>query len=134
MGIGESGRKSVVKYDENESARRLKLALSALGRLEDASDATRSMIGTMKYGLQKVRLRITYEANSNGTRICILGASDDIWGVASRNSSDRLLGALDRVDDPTWKPDKLGMSKSKLVMFVGSFVVFIGGVVIWLTF
>lgn len=122
MAIGESAREFVVSYSEEECVRRLSLALSALGQVEEVSNGTRTIVGTMKYGLQKVRLRISYEPTSDGTRVRIWGAGDDVWGAASRSTADRLITGLDKVDEPNWQPDKLGMSQGNLAIMVVAFV------------
>jgi hypothetical protein len=76
---------------------RLQEAFSSIGKVEEVSDGTRSLIGKARYGLNPVRLRISVLSGPTGDSavLDIQGRGQDVWGVASRRVIDRLAAALD---------------------------------------
>jgi hypothetical protein len=76
---------------------RLQTAFASIGKVEEAADSTRSLIGKARYGLNPVRLRISV-LSSHSPEAAVLdiqGRGQDVWGVASRRVIDRLVAALD---------------------------------------
>jgi len=74
----------------------LKRAASAVGKVEEAHDATRSLVMKARYGLNPVRVRVAVISGGDGrlSLLLIQGRGQDVWGVASRKVIERLIGAL----------------------------------------
>ena len=75
---------------------KLKSAAASLGKIQEAHETSRYLVLKARYGLNPVRLRVSVvSGTSAGTaRLDIQGRGQDVWGVASRKTIDRLCAAL----------------------------------------
>ena len=91
-----TSRRAELAMPPDEAWERLQEAFAEIGKVTEASDNARFLVGKVRYGLNPVRLRISVlSGGAEGTSILdIQGRGQDVWGVASRKAIDRLLGAL----------------------------------------
>jgi hypothetical protein len=61
-----------------------------IGKVTD-EDPPKSLQGTTRFGLQRVRLRVGIAAHGSGASVTIEGLADDVWGVGARRGIKRLL-------------------------------------------
>jgi hypothetical protein len=74
----------------------LYVAFALIGKIEDASDAAKFLVGKARYGRNLVRHRISILSDA-GPASSVLdkkGQGQDVMGVASRKVINRLLVAL----------------------------------------
>lgn len=69
-------------------------AMQAIGRVTESGQTTKTVVGTTRYGLQRVKLRVSVLPRDGGSVIQIGGAGDDVWGAAARRATDKLIQAL----------------------------------------
>ena len=76
---------------------RLQDAFNAIGKIEEANGAARYLVGKARYGTNPVRLRVSIlTGNTTGSAVLdIQGRGQDVWGVASRKVTDRLIAQFD---------------------------------------
>jgi hypothetical protein len=73
-------------------------AFERAGKLLDVSTVTRTVTGRVKYGLQRVKLRVAvHDGDATSCTLEIQAFADDIWGGGARKGTDRLIAALDEV-------------------------------------
>ncbi len=93
--VGTSTRTVDYAKRAEEAFEDLQRAFSRIGRITESSPATLSLTGTTRYGLQRVKLRVSaHRRDSTSCTIEIGGAGDDIWGGAARKASDKLVRVL----------------------------------------
>jgi len=76
---------------------RLQAAFTQIGKIEEANSASRSLVGKARYGANPVRLRVSILTGNAATSavLDIQGRGQDVWGVASRKVTDRLIAQFD---------------------------------------
>ena len=76
---------------------RLQAAFDQIGKIEEANDASRTLIGKARYGTNPVRLRVSILTGNTppSAVLDIQGRGQDVWGVASRKVMDRLIAQFD---------------------------------------
>lgn len=83
-------------------------AADNLGKLAKADEPTGSLTVKVKYGLSTVRLHVTVSAGplTGTSTVTIVARGQDIWGVAERKTTGRLLDAIraDNEKRPTQRP------------------------------
>lgn len=72
-------------------------AMQRKGRLTSTNPLTRTLTGKMRYGVNGVRLRVTVESAdvANTAAVAIAADGQDVFGVAARKVSERLLDAIE---------------------------------------
>jgi len=91
-----TARRIEIQVPPDVAFQRLQAAFASIGKVEEASAATRTVTGKARYGLNPVRLRISILTGEGGnvSILDIQGRGQDVWGVASRKVIDRLADAL----------------------------------------
>lgn len=90
-------------------------ALSLVGSVSEENRAQQFIAGTVRYGLQSVKIRISLaEDGSEVTRAVIQAKGDDAFGVAAKSATNRLAEAMLNLDNPGYQPDRGGMSAGVL--------------------
>jgi RNA polymerase subunit RPABC4/transcription elongation factor Spt4 len=76
---------------------KLREAMQRKGELKSANSVTRTLIGKMRYGASSVRLRVTVESGdaANTSKVAVAAEGQDVFGVAARKVSERLLDAIE---------------------------------------
>ena len=74
----------------------LKAVAADLGNVEESHETSRFLIFKARYGLNPVRLRVSVQSGASDatSRLEIQARGQDIWGVASRKTMDRLCAAF----------------------------------------
>lgn len=73
-------------------------AFTTAGKLLESSDVTRTVTGRVRYGLQRIKLRVSVHDHGDGTSVLHVHAfGDDVWGGGARKGTDKLLQALNSV-------------------------------------
>src|SRR5438445_376093 len=88
-------------------------ALAALGQVRARNQ--HGAEGTVTFGLQRVRVRITWTPDPQGTRLILQASGDDIWGTAAKSALERLESAIRNIDVPGYQVDRRGMHPGALV-------------------
>jgi hypothetical protein len=75
---------------------RLQQVCGAVGKIEEQNEVSRSLVSKSRYGLNPVRLRIAVLSGSspNTSVLEIQARGQDVWGVASRKTMDRIVAAF----------------------------------------
>jgi hypothetical protein len=98
----------------NQAAR----ALASLGKVRKST--LNDLEGTVTYGFQQVKVRISWTPDPEGTRLLLQGSSDDLWGAGARSALTRLEATIRNLDVPGYQVDRLGMHPAALVgMLIG---------------
>ena len=92
----KNGRTVELQCDAPEAYGLAQRAMASIGKVEQASEVTGSLVGKARYGLNPVRLRVSVRTGSvPGTAIIeVGGVGQDVWGAASRKIADRFVAAL----------------------------------------
>jgi hypothetical protein len=125
MAIGKSSR--IVDSDKPvaELFASAERALAAIGTVKESDQQGGRLRGATRYGLQKVKLTIEVCATDSGSRMTVLGGSDDIAGVGANQGIARLLEVLENPEKAQGDADylKRGMSKATIAWVLAGFVV-----------
>jgi len=91
-----SSRRAELSLPPDEAWKRLQEAFASIGKVEEANDTSKFLVGKARYGLNPVRLRISVLSGGapDTSVLDIQGRGQDIMGGASRKVIDRLLAAL----------------------------------------
>ena len=85
-------------------------AMNELGRLKQQDEVAHVLQGKIMYGLQSVKIRISFvEESGNRTRVVVQASSDDVWGAGAKNATKRLIETVRNYDNPGYDPDPIGM-------------------------
>ena len=99
-------------------------ALEKLGTLKQRDPNQTFIDGRIRFGLQSVAMRVSLvERDPGQTTVVIQGSSDDALGMAAKNASKRLVQMLENLDNPGFKPDRLGIHPLALAGVVIGLVV-----------
>lgn len=79
-----------------EAWRRLLSAMESVGKVEQMSAASRMVVGKARYGLNPVRIKLAVVPGSHpgASNLEIESHGQDVWGVASRKVTERVLLAM----------------------------------------
>lgn len=98
-------------------------AISAIGKVTSSNIGDYTINGKVRYGLQSVKLRVTIHPNGATSKVIAEAESDDLWNAGGKSVVNRFLEALDRSNDPTYAPDRQGVSTAKLIGMIALFLV-----------
>ena len=99
-------------------------AIQKLGTLKQRDPNETFIDGRIRCGLQIVTMRVSLvERDPGQTTVVMQGSSDDIRGMAAQNASKRLVQTLENLDNPGFKPDRLGVNPLALAGVVIGLVV-----------
>ena len=123
----QSGRNEVIlPYDVETAMSRVQTAFARLGTYKGRKPELSQVTGSVRFGAQVVRMKaIVIPAGPAQTRVTIKGWSDDVWGAATKSATRRLIETLNRLDDPTYRPNRLGMHPAVLVVILVAFFILI---------
>ena len=134
MPLGQITQDEVYGKTPPETLADLEKALNMIGSVKSIDRTTLAIQGKTKYGLQTVQVQATITGSGSTSKITLVALSDDVWGAGAKNGIQRLLGALENVENPDYKPSKTGISSTSLALRLASFLIVllivIGG---WLT-
>jgi hypothetical protein len=68
--------------------------LVKVGTLKEEDPAERFLRGSARYGLEKVRLKLTVEEGAAGSSVLIRAQGNDVWGYGARRVIERIEGSL----------------------------------------
>lgn len=73
-------------------------AFAEAGKFLESSGVTRTVTGRVRFGLQRVKLRVSVHDRGDGTcTLEVQAFADDIWGGGARKGTDKLVAALNTV-------------------------------------
>lgn len=114
----------VIHCSSNEALITIRHAMDLVGSVSASTTDQRVVSGKIKYGLQSVKIRVSIVERELGkVNAVIQGSSDDIRGVGAKSAAKRLIETLRNLDNPGYKPDRLGVHPLALVGVVIGFVV-----------
>jgi hypothetical protein len=94
-------------------------AIERLGKVKKSDRDQQYIEGKIKFGLQSVKVRVSFVERDEGkTNVVIQGSSDDVWGAGAKNATKRLVELLLNLDNPGYKPDRLGMHPAAIIGIV----------------
>ncbi len=101
-------------------------AINRLGSVTEQNQSQQYVTGRIKFGLQSVKVRVSVvPAGPNQCRVVLQGSSDDVWGAGAKNATRRLMEMLRNLDNPGYKPDRLGIHPLALVGLIIGFVILV---------
>lgn len=101
-------------------------AIERLGNVKKSDKEQQYIEGKIKFGLQSVKIRVSFVERDEGkTNVVIQGSSDDVWGAAAKNATKRLMELLLNLDNPGYKPDRLGMHPLAIIGLVIGFIILV---------
>jgi len=74
---------------------RARAALERVGKLKEADEAAGFLRGSGRYGLQKIRLKITVTGEGDGSAVLIRAQGDDVWSAGAKKVIRRVTDAID---------------------------------------
>lgn len=96
--VGESVREVHYQRGADQALRDVEAAFATIGKVLDSSPLTRTVTGRSRFGLQRIKLRVSIHDRGDGTStLQIHSFGDDIWGGGARKGTHKLLRALDDV-------------------------------------
>lgn len=96
----------------NELIPQLESSFNRLGKLTNSEADFLS--GWIRYGFQKVKVRISWIRQGEDFCIIIQSQSDDIWNYGGKNARDRFTNLLLNHNNPGFEVDRLGLPRSTL--------------------
>lgn len=134
MPIGQFTQDTVYGKTPSETIMDLEKALNIIGNVQSVDRTALTIHGKTKYGLQTVNIRATITGSESNSKITIDALSDDAWGAGAKNGIQRLLEALQNIENPDYQPNRTGISSTNLALrvalFLIIFVIVFGG---WVT-
>lgn len=97
MGIGSKDRELDYGKSPEAAFNDLHRALRSIGKIEEADPEALFLRGTTRFGLQKVRLKMSVAPSDHGSTISIHALADDVWGKGAKKGIDKLIEALNQV-------------------------------------
>jgi hypothetical protein len=94
MGLGTASRELVNSKSPPEAFEDAIQALKSIGRISEVDREEFFLRGDLRYGMQKVRLKIFVSYRESGSKVVVKALADDIWGRGAREGSKRFLEAL----------------------------------------
>lgn len=73
---------------------RAREGLASIGKVIEEDSDQRFLRGTVRYGLQKVRMKVDVEPTDTGSLVRIRALADDVWGKAAKATMRKLAGAI----------------------------------------
>jgi hypothetical protein len=99
-------------------------AMQKLGSVKTRDPGQTFIDGRIRYGLNPVKVRASLvERDPGQTTVVLQGTSGEVWGVAARNASRRLVQMIENLDNPSFKADRLGINPVALVVIVIAFAI-----------
>jgi hypothetical protein len=96
MGIGTSSETIRITGTAAGGAfDRATAAMAKVGKVIEVDPQDRFLRGSTRYGLQKVRLKITIEQDGADSLVTIDALADDVWGKGARSGIEKLRNALE---------------------------------------
>jgi hypothetical protein len=72
-----------------------KAAMERVGRVKETDQPAGFLRGSGRYGLQKVRLKVTVSADGEGgSSVVIRAQGDDVWSAGAKKVIQRLAEAI----------------------------------------
>lgn len=106
----------------DEAYRDVVNAVNRLGKVK--REESNRIVGTIKYGLQSVKVNASVvEEDAGNTRVVIQASSDDVWQQGAKNATRRLIELLLNLENPGYEPDRLGIHPAALVGIIILFVI-----------
>lgn len=103
-------------------------AIAKLGTVKERGPDNSFVVGRVRFGWRSVAMRVSLvERDPGQTSLVMQVSSDDVWGSGARSASKRLVQTLENLDNPGFKPDRLGMNPRALVAVTIGF-----GILVWL--
>jgi hypothetical protein len=89
-------RRVEMQMEPRAALDQLRRAVREVGKVEQDSEATSSLVAKVRYGLNPVRLRVSVLTGpTDGTSVVEISAvGQDIWGAAARRATDRVVAAI----------------------------------------
>jgi hypothetical protein len=125
---GSTPNQFVIAAPLDEAAPALERAIGAVGKVTKSDLPSGSITGWGKYGLNKVTLTASLMAQDGGTVVTISARSGSVGSSPVRSVIDRIKDAVVNDGNAAFQAERVGASKSVLVVSVA--VVAIGVVVV----
>lgn len=109
----------IMHCSSSDALLRIRKAMELIGSVSASMTDQRVVSGKIKYGLQSVKIRVSIVERELGkVNAVIQGSSDDIRGVGAKSAAKRLIEVLRNLDNPGYKPDRLGVNPVALAGLV----------------
>jgi hypothetical protein len=85
-------------------------SLAKIGKIKVSDQIAHSLRGSLKYGLQSIKVEASVQGNELESVISFKAKSDDVRGIGARKGLDRLIESMQHLDDPNYQVSKTGVS------------------------
>jgi hypothetical protein len=129
----EATSNETIRYGGDAAVDRLRQAVGAIGKVTTRADDVGIVRGSVRYGLSHASVKITFRAvDDHSTIVTVNSCGEDRWGIVARSAINRILEAVDRLDEPNYHPNRFGPSiiSSVCQVAVGCALLF-GGLYVW---
>ncbi len=117
---------------QQDFATSLQVAKAALQKLGKISNEQEHFFeGVVKYGFQRVKVRVSWVKYPNKTKFIVQAQSDDIWNAGGKSARERLVGLIRNYNNQGYKIDRLGVHPFVLVAIAIGFVFVVSLVVVF---
>lgn len=134
MPIGQATQDTVYAKPPAQTLADVRKALDAIGRTVSVDGAAGTLQGVTRYGLQQVQIKVSIVPDGAGSKIAVVGLSDDVWAAGAKNGLKRLLESLENLDNPNHVPSPSGMGALRLALTMIAFVAVLVVVLVSLLF
>jgi hypothetical protein len=122
MSLGQVTQQVEYSKGPLETLADLERAWNLIGSVQSVDRTAHSITGKTRYGLQTVKMQAFITGSETASRIQVTALSDDVGGVGAKDGVRRLFEALHNVDNPDYKPNKTGLSSTRLVLRIVLFL------------
>ena len=129
----EATSSKTIRYAGDAAADRLRQAVGAVGKVTPRADDAGTIRGSVRYGAAHASVKITFDAlDDQSTATTVNACGEDRWGIGARSAISRILDAVDRLDDPSYHPNRFGPSIGSSACQVAVFCALLfGGLYVW---
>lgn len=125
MPLGQTTRDTTYSKYAEETFGDVQKALSMIGRVEKADQATLTIEGTSRYGLQSVKLKVKITPRGETSDVTLVGFSDDIRAVGAKKCIERLLETMGNLGNADYKPSRTGIKPGNMALRLAGFIILV---------
>lgn len=107
----------------SESLAIVKKCFENLGVVTESNE--NAISGWIRYGLQRVKVRVSWRSTDSETVFVIQSSSDDLWNFGGKNAKKRLIELIRNHSNKGFYIDSLGLPRATLAGQIILFIVIV---------
>ena len=107
----------------------VKECFTKIGTVQEVSSDF--IVGSIRYGLQRVHVRVSWIVEKDQVRFVVQSWSDDIWRSGAKSAKRRLIELIQNHNNPGYQVDRLGMHPAAFVAVLCFFTLVVGTIVVF---